>query len=343
VRGKAVKVRTQDGETAHRALARVGALDPTRKPRVEDGWLLLPIIQGVGEAVDLPPVFQVVDADLEERPAKPTSLREAPGLPPELADEVTRSMDIVGDIAIIRLKDDIMSRAGEIGEALRSVHPRVRAVAVDDGVSGPLRLRALTLVAGEGPLVTTHREHGVTLRVDLEQAYFSPRLATEHRRVADLVRPGERVLDMFSGVGPFAVLIAKLASPREVHAVDLNPRAVELVVENAAANGVDQLVFAHEGDAREVVPPLRTFDRIVMNHPHGAYAFTDVALGASHEGTEMHLHLIGTEEEAREVLGEACSQAKDLGLPDLRLLGLHEVRTYAPGVCHFCLDLRLGD
>ncbi len=338
-----MKVRTQDGEQAHRALARVGALDPRRRPRTEDGWLLLPIREGLGEAVDMPPVFKVVEADLEERPAKPTSLRDAPGLPPELADEVTRSLDVVGDIAVVRLKDDIRSRAAEIGEALMSVHPRLRAVAVDDGVTGPLRLRDLTLVAGEGPLVTSHREHGVVLRVDLEHAYFSPRLATEHRRVANRVGPGERVLDMFSGVGPFAVLIAKLAAPSEVHAVDLNPRAVELVRENAEANGVGHLVTAHEGDARKVVPPLGRFDRIVMNHPHGAHAFVDVALGASREGTEVHLHLIGTEDEAREAGDEARRLAGETGLPPLRSLGLREVRTYAPGVCHYCLDLRVGD
>lgn len=343
MRGKAVKVRTQDGEQAHRALARVGALDPSRKPRVEEGWLLLPIVEGIGEAVDLPAVFRVVEADLEARPVKPTTLREAPGLPPELADEVTRSLDLVGDIAIIRLKDDIRSRAGEIGEALMSVHPRLRAVAVDDGVTGPLRLRSLTLVAGQGPLVTTHREHGVNLRVDLEQAYFSPRLATEHRRVAELVRPGERVLDMFCGVGPFAVLIAKLASPSEVLAVDLNPRAVELVEENAALNGVGHLVRAHVGDARSVVPTLGSFDRIVMNHPHGAFAFLDVALQASREGSELHLHLIGTEDETREVLEDALRHASGMGIAGLRLLGSREVRTYAPGVSHNCLDLRVGD
>ncbi len=331
MRGKAVKVRTQDGEEAHRALARAGALDPTRKPRTEDGWLYLPLSEGSGEVTGLPDVYHVVEVELEERSAKPTSLREAPSLPPELASEVTRSMDVVGDIAVLRLKDDLRPRAEEIGRALLEVHPRLRAVAVDDGVTGELRLRNLTLVAGTGPLETVHREHGIQLRVDLVSAYFSPRLATEHRRVADLVRPGERVLDMFTGVGPFAVLLAKVGNPSRVHAVDLNQRAAQLAEENARANGVADLVSVHQGDARQVVPGLGTFDRIVMNHPTGALDFVDVALGASEAGTQVHLHIIGTAVEAQEAIVPWADR--------LRVSSSREVRTYAPGVAHWCLDL----
>jgi tRNA (guanine37-N1)-methyltransferase len=331
MRGKAVKVHPRDGQEAHRALARAGALDPGRKPKVEDGWLYLPLAEGTGEMVGLPAVFHVVEVDLEVRASKPTSLRDAPGLPPELAVEVTRSLDVVGDIAVLRLKDDLRPRAEEIGLALMEVHPRLRAVAVDDGVTGELRLRSLTIVAGEGPLTTVHREHGIELRVDLEQAYFSPRLATEHRRVADMVGPGERVLDMFCGVGPFAILSAKVGRPAQVHAVDLNPRAVQLAEENAVANGVAELVTVHHGDAREVVPTLGAFDRLVMNHPTAATEFIDVALDASREGATIHLHVLGTPEEV-----DGLIEGAD---PSLHLMTMREVRTYAPGVAHYCLDL----
>jgi tRNA (guanine37-N1)-methyltransferase len=331
MRGRAVKVRTQDGQAAHGAMVRAGALDPTRRSKVEDGWLFLPLMEGTGAALDLPDVYHVVDVDLEERTVKPTSLRDAPSLPPELAAEVTRSMDMVGDIAVLRLRDDIRSRADEIGAALMDVHPRLRAVAVDDGVVGELRLRSLSLVAGKGPLTTVHREHGIDLRVDLDRAYFSPRLATEHRRIADMATPGERVLDMFCGVGPFAVLVAKVSNPGQVHAVDLNEVAVRLARENASSNGVADLVIVHQGDARNIVPSLGTFDRIVMNHPTAAVEFLDVALGASREGTTIHLHLIGTQEEAREALMDPVRPVD--------LLMMREVRTYAPGVFHWCLDL----
>jgi len=143
--------------------------------------------------------------------------------------------------------------------------------------------------------------------------------------------PGERVLDMFTGVGPFAVLLAKVGQASQVHAVDLNRRAARLAEENAELNGVSHVVTVHQGDARQVVPALGTFDRVVMNHPTAAVDFLDVALGASREGTAVHLHVIGTPEEAREVV--------DGRVGDLDLQMMREVRTYAPGMAHYCLDM----
>lgn len=336
---RAISVHLRDGEPARRRLVREGWLDTSLRPTTQGDRLYIPVLSKTPDDLDVGVGYDWVTAEFEERERKPTSLREAPSLPPELASEVTRSMDVIGDIAVLRLKDDIRPRASEIGNALMEVHPRLRAVAIDDGVHGELRVRSLTIVAGEGPLVTVHREHGMDLRVDLEQAYFSPRLATEHRRVADKVMPGERVLDMFSGVGPFAVLVARLAQPSQVHAVDLNEVAVRLVEENARSNGVGDLVTAHQGDARAVVPDLGVFERIIMNHPHGALDFIDVALGASASGTVIHLHLMGTPEESDEAAAEANQTASGLGHEGVRVDLKREVRTYCPGVLHWCLDL----
>ncbi len=283
----------RDGEPARRKLAAEGWLDITRRPQTRDGRLLLPVTPDAPTDIDLGVDQEWTEFEFERRERRPTTLREAPNLPPELASEVTRSMDVVGDIAVLRLKDDIRPRATEIGEALMEVHPRLRAVAVDSGVQGELRVRSLEIVSGEGPLVTVHREQGMELRVDLERAYFSPRLATEHQRIADMVSPGERVLDMFTGVGPFAVLVAKQASGAEVHAVDLNEAAVQLARENVEVNGVAPLVTVHQGDARELVPTLGVFDRIIMNHPSGARSFIDTALAASGPGTVVHLKAVG--------------------------------------------------
>jgi tRNA (guanine37-N1)-methyltransferase len=144
---------------------------------------------------------------------------------------------------------------------------------------------------------------------------------------------------MFCGVGPFAVMAAKSGRTTEVYAVDINERAIELCKENAQKNGVGHLVKVIGGDAREVVPELGRFDRIVMNHPHGAKEYMDVAMAAARDGTTMHLHVIGRPDEA-EAAGEmAFELATRTGHGSARLATMREVRTYAPGVGHFCLDI----
>jgi len=312
---------------------------------MEDGdCLLIPILVSAPKALDLGVKCEVKYADLEgqDEQARPRTLRDAPNLPPDVALEVTRSLDIVGDIAIIRLTDELLPRSEEIGKSILELHPRLRAVAVDSGVKGPHRVRELALAAGAGPLVTMHRENGLKLRVDLEHAYFSPRLATEHRRVANQVREGERVLDMFAGVGPFSVLIAVDGRASDVHAIDINPVAAALIRENAQLNKVASRVKVHEGDARELVPQMGRFDRIIMNHPTEAVEFFGLALGAGRDGTVLHLHIIGTEEEVDAEETSVRSIAAMEGYPGTRTVARREVGTFGPGITHYCLDIELG-
>ena len=344
MRGRVVRVPLQQGERARRRLAELGLLDPGRRPVERDGSLLLPLVGGAQGAPDIDVEHEVVEDDLPVRDVqpRPRSIRDAPGLPPELAAEVTRALDIIGDIAVVRLPDALLDRAGEVGRAIMGLHPRVRVVAVDRGVTGPHRVRSLETVAGEGPLATVHHENGIQLHVDLAAAYFSPRLATEHRRVADLVRPGERVLDMFAGVGPFAVLIAKDGRATEVRAVDLNPVAAAMLRANSKANRTGGRLHVHEGDARAVVPPLGSFDRIIMNHPHHAIEFLDVALGAAKDGATVHLHTIGRPEEVDAVEHKALSGARAVRMSSTRVVLRRKVGSFGPGVWHYCLDIVLS-
>ena len=344
MRGRVVRVPLQQGERARRRLSELGLLDPGRRPVGRGGSLLLPLLEGAPSAFDIDVEHEVLEDDLPARDVRPRprSIREAPALPPELAAEVTRALDIVGDIAVIRLPDALLDRAGEVGRAIMGLHPRVRVVAVDRGVSGPHRVRSLEPVAGEGPLATVHHENGIQLHVDLASAYFSPRLATEHRRVADLVRPGERVLDMFAGVGPFAVLIAKDGRAAKVRAVDLNPVAASLLRVNSKANRTEGRLHVHEGDARAVVPPLGLFDRIIMNHPHHAIEFMDVALGAAMDGAVVHLHTIGRTEEVDAVEHGALTAARTARRPSTRTSLRRKVGSFGPGVWHYCLDIEVS-
>jgi len=52
-------------------------------------------------------------------------------------------------------------------------------------------------------------------------------LSTERIRIADQVKNGDKVVDMFAGIGPFSILIAKRFSEAEVIAVDKNPVAIK--------------------------------------------------------------------------------------------------------------------
>jgi len=87
--------------------------------------------------------------------------------------KIYNSFDVVGDIAIIRLPDASQSNAQTAATAIMSRHRNVKTVLLQASpVSGDLRLRRLTHVAGENKTSTVHREFGCSFSVDVAKCYF---------------------------------------------------------------------------------------------------------------------------------------------------------------------------
>lgn len=201
-------------------------------------------------------------------------------LSPHLLASLPRSIDFVGDIAIIEISPELDAYKRIIGEAILETHKNVRTVLAKAGaISGTYRLREFSVIAGEPKTETIHREHGCQYYVDLAKAYFSPRLSYEHKRVASLIEEGETVIDLFAGVGPFAIQIAKTHENVEVYAVDVNPNAVEFLKRNIRLNRVEGKVHPILGDAKQVVEERLSgvADRVIMNLPEKAIEFVEAA------------------------------------------------------------------
>jgi tRNA (guanine37-N1)-methyltransferase len=204
-------------------------------------------------------------------------------LEPHLLASLPRALDIVGDIAIIEVPPNLESRKNIVGEAILKTHRNIRVVLAKAGaISGTYRLREFDFIAGEHRTSTLYKEYGCSYYVDVAKAYFSPRLSHEHNRVAQLVKKEETVVDLFAGVGPFTVLIAKENKESKVYGIDINADAVELLQKNARLNHVENRVYPIVGDARQVVnEKLRGIaDRVIMNLPETASEFIDVACKA---------------------------------------------------------------
>ncbi len=237
-------------------------------------------------------------------------------LPPHLLASVPHAIDFVGDIAVIEIPPELVDHKRIIGEAILKTHKRMNTVLAKSGaVEGVYRLREFELIAGVEKTATTHREYGCMYHVDIAKAYFSPRLSNEHNRVSSQVKEGEIVVDMFAGVGPFSVLIAKKRENVKVYAIDVNPDAVELLKRNVAVNCVENKVMPVLGDVRQVVREqlIGVADRVIMNLPEKAIEYVDVACKAiKSKGGIMHYYEFTDTpdplETARVRLSEALSQ-----------------------------------
>jgi tRNA (guanine37-N1)-methyltransferase len=232
------------------------------------------------------PDFQLETRVFPERKQPQKTLDEVleNQLPPHLLAVLPRALDIVGDIAIIEILPELKAHESLVGEAILKTHKNVRTVLAKVGaVSGTYRLREFDIIAGEHKTNTLHKEYGCKYHVDVAKVYFSPRLSHEHKRVASLVQKGETVVDLFAGVGPFSVLIAKNHEDAKIYAVDVNPEAIEFLKRNIRLNRVGNQVFPILGNATQVIREklFGVADRVIMNLPERAIEFVDAACRAT--------------------------------------------------------------
>ena len=329
-----VKVPRLKAECVREKLLSRCVFDKTRRILAESDFILLPVnekisIRGCSFVQRKSPSIQL----------KPQSLFEALAgkLTPLELQALPSGFDVIGDIAIIELPDLLLKEKKTIAQALLSTFSHLKVVALKSSpVSTQYRVRGICVIAGEKRTVTVHREYGCLYKLDVASAYFSPRLGNERMRVARKVKEGERVLVLFAGVGPYAILIAKTRKPLEVVAVELNPAAVSFMKENARINKVNIRVI--EGDVRAVVPELGTFDRVIMPLPKDAGDFLDVALPKARANGVVHFYDFAEKpaDSARKVQ-ELCIK---LGYR-IRILEAVVCGSYSPHINRVCVDFKV--
>ncbi len=322
-----VRVPRHDAERARRQLASAGALADDRRIAEEDGWVYLPL------RPDRVP--STVPGEVVERHLEPVG-RSPPRDYRELLEEwsaeersrLPRSYDVVGEIVLVRLPPALAPRGREIGEALRRFVPRARLVGADYGVHGAERRREVERLAGSGPWRTRHRENGIEFDVDVERAYFSPRLAREHARVAAEVRGGERIYDLCCGVGPFALTIARASPASAITAVDSNPDAIALLRATRARYPWARAVEPVGAPVERFFEGAAAADRAILNLPREGIKYIGRVAELVISGGAFHYY----EVVGREKVDARATELRDrLGPPGRWTLREHHlVHPYSP-------------
>ncbi len=265
---------------------------------------------------------------VEER--RPRNLKEALAgiLSEEKLSLLPSSYDIVGDIAIIQLRPEIEQISKEIAMGIMKINPSIKVVLGEMGrISGIYRLPSLIHLSGEDRTWTIHRENSCVFELDVSKVYFSPRLSSERKRIFEQVGRHELVIDMFAGIGPFSIEIARHRKAM-VKAIELNPNAYEYLRRNIMLNRVDGLVEPILGDAAEVVPKINIVaDRIIMNYPAGSLNYLKYAVKVLKKRGMIHIY--GFSESLDGWIREVELRLKQLGMNDYVVAG-KLVREVAP-------------
>jgi len=146
---------------------------------------------------------------------------------------------------------------------------------------------------------------------------------------------------MFSGVGPYAILMAKNSSA--VTAIELNHVAHHYCLENIKLNRVTGRVKAFLGDVRDICPQYSEhFDRTLMPLPKGAHKYLDVAIPTIKKGGILHFYHWAPESDLwSEAENYVINSSEKYGR-EVEILHRQKVSQYNPKLSKVRLDARIN-
>ncbi len=206
--------------------------------------------------------------------------------------EFISAFDQIGDIIIVRIPDSLLSKKKVIGKTLlENVKTANSVFCQSSPVEGDFRTRDLEIIAGQDKTETEYKEFGCRFVVDVQKAFFSPRLSNERNRIAEQILDGQTVINMFGGIGMFSIIAAK-NKKCSVYNIDINPDAVELCEKNIKLNKLSGKVFAIQGDAAQIIKEKleNKGDRVLMLLPERSDEFLDSAVAATKNNGIIHYY-----------------------------------------------------
>lgn len=330
-----IKVPKKEGEPVRRILLELEILDNFVKINADEAFLYIPLTRepASDELESIPTEIELIEFDFKPQEKKPV---------PEDLLGFSPAYEVIGDIALLEDPELDKEKASRIADALLLTHSNIKTVLKPlTPVIGEFRVREFEVVAGEPRTETIHREYGCRYKVDLARAYFTPRLSTERSRILSRVKEEDIVVDMFAGVGPYSILIAKSKKPSKVLAIDKNPEAVRYLRENIILNSAKN-IEAIEGDAREEAKKFAgTADHVIMNLPHSAFEFLDSAVLLTKPGGIIHYYGITPEDDLFESSIELIKEAAEKAGRKIEVLEKRVVRSYAPHQYNICIQARI--
>jgi len=148
--------------------------------------------------------------------------------------------------------------------------------------------------------------------------------------------------DVFAGVGPFSIPLAKRKC--NVHANDINPIAYSALIENSSLNNVQKNVTCYNLDGREFLLHLYQLgilcDVVIMNLPRSAPQFLDVfhSISLGKKQPIIHCYAFSKVPDAQDALTEIQTV---LGRGRIKNTEVHVVKDVSPTESLLCISFKL--
>jgi tRNA (guanine37-N1)-methyltransferase len=332
---KAVKVKIKEAENVKKLLITKELYNYEYKIFKDKDYIYFPIKSSNKSNNKL----EIVDIPLTKKTT--TSLRDLLSVPNRLIKYIPTGFDNIGDIAILEIPEQVILYEKQIAKALLTLHKNIKTVVKKASVhEGIFRTRRYKHLAGKDTKETVYKENNVKLKLNIEEVYFSERLSHERLRIASQIKPGENILVMFSGVGPYVFVISKNTLAKKVTGIEINPIAHKYALENQKLNKTRNTEF-YLGDVKAVIPKLKEkYDRILMPLPKTGELFLKTAFKVIKDSGIIHFYdFLNQKDFPKESIKKIN---KEKGNLKITILNSVKCGSYSPANYRTCIDFKVN-
>jgi len=264
-------------------------------------------------------------------------------IPLEVTSLLPEKWEKIGNVLTIKLNEKLNSYREEIGKTYAEVLHCKTVLNDIGGISGIFREPNVKLLYGSKDTETVHKENGIRYKLDAQKIMFSSGNMDERLRMAKISNKNETVVDLFAGIGYFTLPMAVYSRPRKIFSCEINPVAYEYLCKNIVLNHVTSIVNPLFGDNR-IIAPKNVAERVIMGYFDDTQKFLPTAFDCLKNCTGIiHFHNVCSNELFPETPLNIVEKTADKYKRNVELLTSRVIKSYAPGVSHIVLDIRVGE
>ncbi|MHA2055601.1 MAG: class I SAM-dependent methyltransferase, partial [Candidatus Hodarchaeales archaeon] len=343
-----VRVSRNEAEEIRQILNKGKSLDNNKKIVNDSNYVYFPII----DALLLPPQlsqfkYKIIEFKFPNNVReKPITVKLKEEYPSMNWEEISTKFDQIGTIGLLRINKQELNTSirKRVGEIIIETSPKIKTVINKiDSIEGNLRTYSFEHLAGKLNYCTWHREYGVLIKTDLKNTFFNPRLAEEHKRISENIVDNENILDLFTGVGPFALHCA-YKKPCTVYAVDINAVAIQCLESSMKKNKLIGEINPIVGDSGRIFQKKGIFDRVIINLPEESINYLEYAtkLINNVDGGKINLfQFIKKVDSPKDYIHTLISE-KLKNISEYEFLRIQSGREVSPSRIQMNIDLRVS-
>jgi tRNA wybutosine-synthesizing protein 2 len=283
----------------------------------------------------------VYEKKMRQTPFESMKTRASFEVPLELLAFLPEKWEKIGSVVTIRVPEKLRPYQDIIGKVYAEVLGCSSVLGDRGGVSGVFREPSVEVIFGSSDTETIHLENGIRYRLDPQKIMFSSGNLAERRRMATIANKDETVVDLFAGIGYFTLPMAVYSKPKRIVACEINPVAYRYLCDNVVLNHVSGIVEPLLGDNR-IIAPKDCADRVILGYLRGPERFIHVGLECfRNKGGVLHYHQLAPVELFPEQPLSRIEKVAMRSRRSVELVRAEVIKSYAPGIDHVVLDVRV--